>query len=81
METSIRLRWVLDMFPGRKHELRRLSLRDPVFRDLCEDLCEAHEALARFLALSEERPEVAEYRVIIGELEAEVRQYIEAKCP
>jgi hypothetical protein len=68
------------MFPGRKRELLRLSLRDPVFRDLSDDLCEAHESLARFLALSDggERPEVAEYRVIIGELEAEVRQYVEA---
>jgi hypothetical protein len=71
------------MFPGRKQELLRLSLKDPVFRSLCEDLCDAHDSLARFLALAEtgERPEVAEYRAIIAELEAEARAYIESHCP
>jgi hypothetical protein len=70
------------MFPARKHELLRLSLSDPVFRDLSEDLSDAHESLAHFLSLSgtEERPEVAEYRAIIADLEAEVRQYVSSKC-
>lgn len=83
METSRRLRRVLDMFPGRKHELLGLSLRDPLFRDLCDDLCEAHDSLERLLSLSgiPERPEVREYLTIIAELEAEVRQYVAAKCP
>lgn len=82
LETSYRLGPVLVMFPARKQELLRLSLKDPVFRSLSDDLCDAHESLARFLALSEreERPEVAEYRVIIAELEAEVRRYIESNC-
>jgi hypothetical protein len=71
------------MFPAKKHELLRLSLKDPVFRSLCEDLCDAHDSLARFLSLSgiPERPEVAEYRAIIAELEAEVRVYIASHCP
>jgi hypothetical protein len=79
IEASSRLDAVLVMFPARKHELLRLSLKDPLFRSLGEDLCDAHESLAHFLALSktEERPEVAEYRDIIAELEAEIRRYIE----
>jgi hypothetical protein len=66
------------MFPARKQELLRLSLKDPVFRSLCEDLGDAHDSLRRFLSVSKagERPEVAEYRVLIAELEAEVRAYI-----
>ena len=80
IETSSRLDPVLVLFPARKHELLTLSLKDPVFRSLCDDLCDAHESLARFLVSSAtgERPEVAEYRGIIAELEAEVRRYIGA---
>lgn len=78
-ETSTKLGPVLVLFPARKHELLRLSLRDPHFRSLSEDLCDAHDSLARLLALSDtfERPEIAEYRVLIAELEAEVRQYVD----
>jgi uncharacterized protein YdcH (DUF465 family) len=77
-ETHSRLAPVLAMFPARKHELRRLSLKDPHFRSLSDDLCAAHDSLSRLLARPEmaERPEVAEYRVLIGELEAELRQYL-----
>jgi hypothetical protein len=83
LETSTRLSRVLAMFPGKRRELLRLSLKDPVFRSLCEDLDEAHDSLARFLVLSkaEERPEVPEYRAIIAALEGEVRAYIAAHCP
>jgi hypothetical protein len=82
-EASTRLGRVLSMFPAKKHELLRLSLKDPVFRSLCEDLCDAHDSLGRFLSLSKagERPEVAEYRAIITELEAEVRAYVAANSP
>lgn len=82
-ETSARLGKVLVMFPARKHELLRLSLKDPIFRSLCEDLCDAHDSLARLLsrATTGERPEVAEYRAIIAELEAEVREYIALHRP
>lgn len=82
IETSSRLDPVLIMFPARKHEILRLSLKDPVFRSLSDDLCDAHDSLGHFLALSQagERPEVTEYRAIIAELEAEVRRYIKANC-
>lgn len=83
LETSARLSRVLAMFPGKKRDILGLSLKDPVFRSLCEDLCDAHDALERFLSLSgiPERPEVGEYRTIIAELEAEVRIYIASHCP
>jgi hypothetical protein len=80
-ETSSRLGPVLALFPARKQELLRLSLQDPLFRSLSDDLCAAHDSLSRLIAHPEmvERPEVAEYRVLIGELETEVRQYLEAQ--
>lgn len=77
-ETTSRLAPVLAMFPARKRELLRLSLKDPLFRSLSDDLCAAHDSLSHLLARPEmvERPEVEDYRVLIGELEAEVRQYL-----
>jgi hypothetical protein len=69
------------MFPVRKNDLLRLAISDPFFRSLCEDLDDAHESLARFILLSQtgERPEVAENRTIIADLEAEVREYVASK--
>jgi hypothetical protein len=66
------------MFPGRTQDILQLSLSDPKFRDLCEDLDDAQASLARMAALSGpvERPEVAEYRTIIAELEDEIRAYV-----
>jgi hypothetical protein len=80
-EATTRLGRVLAMFPSRKQEILQLSLRDPDFRSLSEDLSAAYSSLARFVTLSEagERPEVAEYRAIIAELEAEVRAYLASK--
>jgi hypothetical protein len=80
---STKLDRVLVMFPGRKRAIMRLFLSDPVFRSLSEDMCEAHDSLARLQRLSPigERPEVVEYRSIIAELEAEVRAYVEARGP
>ena len=70
------------MFPGQTQNILLLSLRDPVFRSLCEDLEDAHASLARLASLPGpgERPEVAEYRTIIAELQEEVRVYLEAEC-
>jgi hypothetical protein len=65
------------MFPGRTQEILRLSLSDTTFRDLCEDLADALTSLDRLAPLpgQVERPEVAEYRTIIAELEEEIRAY------
>ncbi len=78
MGASHRLGPVLVRFPDRKSELLRLCLKDPFFRSLSEDLFDAEECLARLLAHSEyaDRPEVAEIRRIIAELEAEVCKYV-----
>ena len=77
-EASTRLGRVLAMFPGRTQDILQLSLSDPKFRDLCEDLDDAQASLARMAAFPGpvERPEVAEYRTIIAELEDEVRAYV-----
>jgi uncharacterized protein YdcH (DUF465 family) len=77
-EASSRLGRVLAIFPGRTQEILKLSLCDPKFRDLCEDLEAAQASLARMAALPGpvERPEVAEYRTIIAELEDEIRAYL-----
>jgi hypothetical protein len=66
------------MFPGRTQEILKLSLSDTTFRDLCEDLSEAQASLNRLAPLPGhvERPEVAEYRTIIAELEDEIRAYV-----
>jgi hypothetical protein len=70
------------MFPGRTQEVLRLSLSDTTFRDLCEDLADALSSLDNFSSLpgQVERPEVAEYRVIIAELEHEIRAYVASKA-
>jgi hypothetical protein len=81
-EASSRLGRVLAMYPGQTQDILLLSLRDPVFRSLCEDLEDAHASLARLASLPGpgERPEVAEYRTIIAELQEEVRVYLESEC-
>jgi hypothetical protein len=81
-EASSRLGRTLALFPGQTKEILRLSLRDPDFRDLCEDLEDAQASLTRLVFLSgqDERPEVAEYRTIIAELEDEIRAQVDLKC-
>lgn len=61
-------------FPERARQLRQLAQRDEGFRGLCEDYALARASLARFEALpnSVERPEIADYRQVIAELEREI---------
>lgn len=70
------------MFPGQTQQILQLSLRDPVFRGLCEDLEDAQASLTRLANRPgpEEHPEVSEYRTIIAELQEEVRVYVETEC-
>jgi hypothetical protein len=79
----MRLGRVVDMFPSRKADILQLALSDPVFFGLSEDLWDAHDSLGRFEALPnpQGRPEIAEYRAIIAELEAEVRRYLASRLP
>jgi hypothetical protein len=57
-------------------KILRLSLSDPNFSCICDDLVLACDTLARYEARSDadRRPEVAEYRTVILELEREIRE-------
>ncbi|MCU0854433.1 MAG: hypothetical protein MUF63_05870 [Rhodobacteraceae bacterium] len=71
---------MLALFP-RRVEILRIYLSDPAFRDLCEDLVEAHQSFQRLKALpgTPERMELAEYSRLISELEQDVRAYVTSK--
>ena len=71
---------VLERFPREAGLVRQLLLSSPDFQSICEDYVAALDTLARFRARPDasERPEVAEYEGLIGELEAELAQAIEA---
>lgn len=80
-ETASKLSFIVAMFPSRKADVLQLALSDPKFRDLVDDLFDAKESLGRLAAPpdSRKRVEIAEYRAIIAELEAEVRAYFAQK--
>jgi hypothetical protein len=69
---------VLQRFQPQATVVRRLALRDPEFRGLCEDYALARASLAGFEARRDasERPEIAEYRTVIAELEAEISRFV-----
>jgi outer membrane protein assembly factor BamD (BamD/ComL family) len=64
-----------------RHELaiRRLYVRDPEFRSVCDDCAEVQRALAHWQAADPPLPErVAEYRRMLEELEAEALAVLKA---
>lgn len=65
---------VLERFPQKAILIRQLVLKNPEFRSICEDYAAALNTLAHFRARPDaaDRPEVAEYEVLIAELEAEL---------
>ena len=65
-------------FPAKAARLSGLAVRDPGFRELCEEYGLARASLARFEAMPDaaERPEVPDYRMVIAELEAEIGRYL-----
>ena len=67
-------------FPDQAPLLRRLALKDQAFRSLCEDYALALASLARFEARSDaaKRPEIADYQMVIAELESEVARFLTA---
>ena len=67
-------------FPDQAPLLRRLVLKDTAFRSLCEDYALARASLAGFEARSDaaERPEIADYRAVIAELESEIARFVTA---
>ena len=68
------LKCVLDRFPERAAVLRLLLRSDLRFRSICEDYALACAGLAAFEARPDatSRPEVAEYRLLLAELETEI---------
>lgn len=71
---------VLERFPEKAGLIRELVLSNMEFRSICEDYAEALNTLVHFRARpdADERPEVAEYEVLIRELEAELAAALEA---
>jgi hypothetical protein len=55
-----------------------LSLRDDEFADLCLDHALACDCLARFRAMpdSHQRPEIADYQMVIAGLEDEIQKLL-----
>ena len=77
--TSVLAR-VEERFPGKAALVRQRLLASAEFRSICEDYGAALDTLAYFRARpdADERPEIAEYEVLIGELEAELAALLEA---
>ena len=75
--TSLDLALLRDRFPEDALLIEQLFVRDEEFRLLCEDYVLSRYALARFEAAPDNRPvEIADYRVVVVELEQEIRDYL-----
>jgi hypothetical protein len=62
----------MSRFPRHEFAIRRLFVRDPEFRSVCDDYGEVQRALEHWQAAARPVPErVAEYRRMLAELEAE----------
>ena len=65
---------VIDRFPEHAPLIKRLFLKDRVFRSVCEDFSVAMVTLERFKNLpdADYRTEIPEYKRVIRELEVEI---------
>jgi hypothetical protein len=65
---------IMELFPDQALVIGRLLLRDRKFRGLCEDYMLAHDTLANFHAMTDSVSDeiIAEYRLLLSELEAEI---------
>ena len=75
---------LLERFPGDSALLASLFIENAVFRAVCEDLALAKNTLQKLEAFQQEgqRPQIAEYRQLISELESEVADVLaNAKKP
>lgn len=78
VSTRIDLDKVLERFPEYRALIRRLVLQDRTFRELCEDYLAACSSLAWFQASEEARPEVAEFALLIQQLEEEIASALDS---
>jgi hypothetical protein len=70
---------VLEKFPRARVKIRQLFQQNPSFKSLCEDYRDCLAAWKHWRqAASEEAPAVCQsYDELLGELEEEIRQYLE----
>lgn len=68
----------VERFPAAAATLHRLAMADPRFREICEEYGLAQHSLATFEARPDaaRRPEIADYRVVIAELEGEIDRFL-----
>jgi hypothetical protein len=71
---------VVERFPERTEQVRRLYLSDERFRSICEDFSLSIDSLRRFEKRADAhlRPEVDDFRTVLHELEDEIRGYLAA---
>lgn len=70
------VRAAIRLFPRHEKDVKELILASDEFRGLCRDLAEAEEMLRRHAKsnLPDSAARYEEYRTLLGELEAELRQ-------
>ena len=76
-------RHIRERFPDKTHTIDLLMAKDPEFLTLCEDFDACVDAL-RYWAKSEKseaETRVNEYRTLVGELQEEIVQALEALKP
>lgn len=73
------LRNVLNVFPDTDELIHRLYARDDDFKLLCRDYADALEAIQTWRqSVNTEAPKrVLEYQSLVGELQKDIRQYLE----
>ena len=73
------LRNVLNVFPDTDELIHRLYARDDDFKLLCRDYADALEAIQTWRqSVNTEAPKrVFEYQSLVGELQKDIRQYLE----
>jgi hypothetical protein len=77
------VRRVRKLFPDWAEEVSRLALRSEVFRAICEAYGMAVEALEQLEIrnLPEDVQRIQEYRVLVGELETDLKHELLAARP
>jgi outer membrane protein assembly factor BamD (BamD/ComL family) len=70
---------LVSRLPRHEFAIRRLYVRDPEFRAVCDDYGEVQHALEHWQAAEQAEPgRVAEYRRMLEELEAEALTFLNA---
>lgn len=67
---------VVERFPDQEARILRLALSDEGFLALCEEYDLARKSYGRLQVTPERAAEVAEYRMVIADLEEEIRGFL-----